>query len=241
MAEDRDPVEERYARLADLYEDIWEWGRTKYDAAVVKKRVDAVDPNSRLFLVGEVYAKRQVRLTGINWFDQKGDLGPSGRNLQLVLGCLGYTVRPPATVRIQDSWVEQREEGLSTACTTDIFPCYPPTGGAPSVREIADALKQEFLLRELKILRPKVILLLGDKGFRAFYKNVLQRKAKESISDVFGGLGSRSRSEVYEGATVIPFFHPSPANGHFIPWLNNVGESLCETPQVKAIESALAD
>jgi hypothetical protein len=61
MAEDRDPVEVRCAQLADLYEDIWEWGRTKYGVAAVKKKVDAVDPNSRLFLVGEAYAKRQVR------------------------------------------------------------------------------------------------------------------------------------------------------------------------------------
>jgi uracil-DNA glycosylase len=241
MAEERDPVAVRCARLVDLYEDIWEWGRTKYDDTVIKKKVDAVDPNSRLFLVGEAYAKRQVRLTGINWFDQKGDLGPAGSNLQLVLGCLGYTVRPPVPVRIQDGWVRPRENGLSTAYTTDIFPCHPPSGGAPSGGEIADALKQGFLLRELELLQPKVILLLGDKGYRAFYKNVLQRKVKESISDAFKGLGSRSRFEVYRGATVIPFFHPSPANGHFIPWLNDVGDSLCETPQIKAIENVLAD
>jgi hypothetical protein len=44
MAEDRDLVEVRCARLADLYENIWEWGRTKYDDAVVKRTVDAVDP-----------------------------------------------------------------------------------------------------------------------------------------------------------------------------------------------------
>jgi len=240
-AEDRDSVEVRCARLAELYAEIWEWGRTKYDDAVVKKKVDVVDPNSRLFLVGEAYAKRQVRLTGINWFDKKEELGPAGSNLQLVLGCLGYTVRPPAPVRIQDRWIQPRENGLRTAYTTDIFPCHPPSGGAPSGREIADALEQGFLLRELEILRPKVILLLGDKGYRAFYKNVLQRNAKESISDAFKGLGSRSRFEVYRGATVIPFFHPSPANGHFMPWLNKVGESLCETPQIKAIGNTLAD
>jgi hypothetical protein len=44
MAEDRDLVEVRCARLADLYENIWEWGRTKYDDAVVERTVDAVDP-----------------------------------------------------------------------------------------------------------------------------------------------------------------------------------------------------
>ncbi len=230
----------RLARLADLYEDIWKWGRSQYDDDVVKRKVDAIDPNSRLFIAGEAYAKTQVRLTGINWFDQKGELGPAGRNLQLILGCLGYTVRPPAPVRIQDSWVESRENGLSTAYTTDIFPCHPPSGGAPSGREVADALEQGFLLRELEILRPKVILLLGDKGYRAFYKNVLQREARENISDVFRELSHRSRFELYRGATVIPFFHPSPRNGHFSPWLKKVGASLCETPQVKAIENALA-
>ena len=62
----------RLAALAELYDEIWEWANTKYERHHVKRKVEAVDPDSRLFIVGEAYARNQVRLSGINWFDEQG-------------------------------------------------------------------------------------------------------------------------------------------------------------------------
>ena len=62
----------RLATLDELYDEIWEWANTKYDRHFVKRKVEAVDPDSRLFIVREAYARNQVRLSGINWFDERG-------------------------------------------------------------------------------------------------------------------------------------------------------------------------
>jgi uracil-DNA glycosylase len=85
----------RLAALAELYDEIWEWAHTKYDRHLVKRKVEAVDPDSRLFIVGEAYARNQDRLSGINWFDEQGTLGPSGKNLDVILRCLRAR---PATI-----------------------------------------------------------------------------------------------------------------------------------------------
>ena len=38
---------------------------------------------------------------------------------------------------------------------------------------VTDALKQRFLARELEILQPRVILLLGKESYTAFYTHLL--------------------------------------------------------------------
>jgi hypothetical protein len=71
----------RLIALAELYGEIWVWARTKYDSAIAKRRIEAVDPDSRMFIVGEAHAEDQVRLTGINWFNAQGTLGAAGKYL----------------------------------------------------------------------------------------------------------------------------------------------------------------
>jgi uracil-DNA glycosylase len=151
--------ETRLVRLAELYDEIWDWASTKYDRHLVKRKVEAVDPTSRLFIVGEAHAEDQVRLTGINWFDAWGTLGRSGENLDAILRCLRYTVYPPQLVRLPRGQVQPKDSALTTVYTTDVFPCYPPGGGTPAPVMVTDALKQRFLARELEILQPRKPLI----------------------------------------------------------------------------------
>ena len=65
------------------------------------------------------YARNQVRLTGINWFDEQGILGPSDKNLDVILRCLRYTVHPPRSVRLLRGPVHPKDGGFTTLMQTD--------------------------------------------------------------------------------------------------------------------------
>jgi hypothetical protein len=65
------------------------------------------------------YARNQVRLTGINWFDEQGILGPSDKNLDVILRCLRYTVHPPRSVRLLRGSVQPKDGEFTTVMQTD--------------------------------------------------------------------------------------------------------------------------
>ena len=234
-----DSRENRLAALAELYDEIWNLAHTKYDSKVARCEVGAVDPDSRLFIVSEAYARDQVRLTGINWFDERGSLGPSGKNLDKVLRCLRYTVYPPSPIHLPRGSVQSKDRELTSVYTTDIFPCHPPSGGAPTPAMVTDALEQRFLVREFEILRPKVILLLGRHSYEAFYTHLLQKFTLETISKEFKRLSPSTELAEYSGASVVPFLHPSPQSGTFSKWFKASRPTLCEQPQLQAIAAAL--
>lgn len=227
-------------QLTDLYQQMWQWGKSRYDPELVRHRVETVDLQSRLFIVGEAHAKAQVRLTGINWFNQEGMMGTSGSTLDLILRCVGYTIRPQTKIQVGETWIGPREPHQRSAYTTEIFPSYPPSGGAPSPQQVNDALQQRFLVREIGILRPKVILLLGDKSYQAFYKYILEKETPGKISDVFEQLSPSSHLEKYDGATIIPFLHPSGASSTFTAWFKSAKDALCAQPQIKVIRDTLS-
>jgi uracil-DNA glycosylase len=231
--------ETRLVRLAELYDEIWEWANTKYDRHLVKRKVEAVDPDSRLFIVGEAYARSQVRLTGINWFDERGTLGPSGKNLDVILRCLRYTVHPPRSVRLPRGSVQPKDGALTTVYTTDVLPCHPPSGGAPNPAMISGALERGFLAREFEILKPKVVLLLGKHSYESFHTHILRTATLGSISMAFSSLSPSTELAEYNGALVMPFLHPSPQSGTFSKWFKERRSMLCEQPQVRALSAAL--
>jgi len=229
----------RLAALAELYDEIWDWAHTKYDRHLVKRKVEAIDPSSRLFIIGEAHAEGQVRLTGINWFDAWGTLGRSGENLDAILRYLRYTVYPPRPVHLQRGQTPPKYSELTTVYTTDVFPCYPPGGGAPTPTMVTDALKQRFLTRELEILQPRVILLLGKEGYTAFHTHLLGVPPRVNITTRFRALSPSTELYEYQGALVVPFLHPSPRSGAFLQWLKESRPTLYEQPQVQALKAAL--
>ncbi len=126
-----------------------------------------------------------------------------------------------------------------TAYTTDIFPCFPEGGRPPRPHELDDALTRRFLLREIELLRPKVVLLLGDKSYGAFFRHLLNRFLPEKLTDFFRELSPDTQLPHYSGAVVIPFLHPSGANPNFSGWVKEAGRLLCDQPQVRVIAQAL--
>jgi uracil-DNA glycosylase len=229
---------DRLARLAKIYSEIWHWGK-RYDSGVVLRKEEAIDPKSTLFIVGESNAKDQVRKTGVNWFNEEGKIGAAGCKLEEILECIGYTIKPHHRVMIGNVWVKARPDKRHTAYTTDICPCYPKADNSSGLRKmIEEAIDLNFLSQEIEIVQPKIILLLGDKSFRAFFKHVLKKDIPGSISHYFANLapGAVGGLEKYMDAIVVPFYHPSPANGRFMSWWKVWNSRLLEAPQIRALQ-----
>ena len=231
--------EKRLLKLEALYEEMRDWACARYDADVVQRSVEALDSDSQLFVLSEAYARTQVRLTGVNWFDERGQLGPAGRYLDQILRCVGYTVYPPSELSLRLGRIPARQPNLRTVYTADIFPALPPGGGAPSPGMIADAIYHRFLIRQLEILRPKVLLLLGRHSYATFHARLLGVPTKTKISHTFRSLSPTTALTKYEGALVVPFLHPSPQSGTFSQWFSRSRRTLCEQPQVRALSEAL--
>lgn len=223
----------RLDKLSEIYYDIWKWGQG-YEMDVALRKTEAIDPYSQIFIIGEAYARNQVHQTGINWFNKLGKIGPAGQNLEKILNFVEYSIRPPRRVSVGNYWVEPNTKQYQTAYTTDICPCFPGRNSLP--RMIKDALSHEFLVRELEALRPKVILLLGKRSYKAFFKHILKQEMNLKISESFVKLSPQTVNQLneYMGAIVVPFYHPSPQNAHLTSWLAKK-TPLSDRPQIQAL------
>jgi uracil-DNA glycosylase len=225
-------------QLEQLYSDIAEWGR-KYDPESRPRRVDAVNTEAALVIVAEAYARSTVRVTGVNWYDARGGLGNAGRALEVALSCVGQTVAPPRPLKLPGGEIVGATPGFSSVYTTDVFPCYPVQRGHPSASQVHDAMERGFLRRELDIVRPRVILLLGRHAHRAFFRHLLGRSAKLSVSAAFSSLRPGAVPDRYEDAAVMSWLHPSGASRAYSSWMKAVGSDLCGQPQLRALAAAL--
>jgi uracil-DNA glycosylase len=229
---------EKREQLRQLYEEKREWGK-RLDPQVVQRNVEATDWESRLAIVSVAYAKDQVSRTGVNWINPQGQLGQAARSLEQILQCVGYSVRPPITIRLNGRNIEPRKPEFKTVYTTDIVPCCPPSGAKPSPQLVQEALKQQFLERELHIIRPQVILLLGGVSYKAFYERILKKSPTGKISDIFAKLSPSTKLDRWIERIVVPFLHPSGQNSAFTSWFSRFRSRLSEAPQVQSLAVAL--
>ncbi len=225
--------------LRQLYTEMQDWGQKNHDKKVAKRKVEAVHQRSRLFIVGQDYAEDQVRCTGVQWFNMQGKLGPSAHYLEEILNCVKYTLYPPVQIPLPEGTVLPSQNGLKTAYTTDIFPCYSPKVRPPTSQMIEDALGEGFLESEFEILKPKVVLLLGGASFEAFHRHILKMEGNiGKLSSKFFLLSPATVLQRHNDASVIPFLYPNSPT--FSPWFSKHRAKLCEQPQVQAIRKALS-
>jgi uracil-DNA glycosylase len=213
--------------LRKVHAQIAKWTR---DRKAVPKIVAALNPCADLAIVGEAIGPKTVRLSGVNYFSPAGRLGKTGKYLDEMLRPLGFTLYPAFKVRlasgksVQGVPSGQRE----TAYCTDLCPEFPGrvftwkgkeskiSIKRPSQKRIRDALKHKFLEKELDVVRPKVILLLGSRAYTTFYAHFLRKSNLAALSVAVKDLGSHVAR--YKAAAVIPFLHPSPASPAFQRW-----------------------
>src|SRR5262249_14537863 len=156
---------------------------------------------------------------------------------------VGLTLHPQKPVRLRSGAVIDGAQsgGRRTVYCTDLCPEYPAyaasKGARPTKERIRDALSQTFLARELKVIQPRVILLLGVEAYWAFSTYFLKRAPIVPLRNVMENL--LAYVSKYGEAVVIPFWHPSPASPMFQNWLKTFRRAPMKNALIWCIRTAL--
>lgn len=136
----------------------------------------SVGTRSDIVILGEAPANNGWRKSGVAWYDVNHKLLPSGVILQKLLNEID--------LKIEDTYF------------LEAIKCYPKDRRYLNKCSINC---KKYLIKQLDIIKPKIILSLGDAATRA----ILDLKYKK-FKDVVG------KTFELNGYQVIPIYHPSP-------------------------------
>ena len=136
----------------------------------------SIGKNNDIVILGEAPANNGWRKSGRAWYDVNNKLLPSGTVMQKLLDILD--------ISLEDTYF------------LEAIKCYPKDRKYLKKCSINCKI---FLLKQLKIIKPKIVLSLGD----AATKTILDIKYK-NFSEVVG------KEYKLDGITIIPIYHPSP-------------------------------
>lgn len=164
--------EEQLAESSETFEQIWADVGNCIRCGLCEGRTNIVHTNgnqkARLMFVGEAPGADEDA-------QAKPFVGRAGQLLTKIIEAIGF----------------KREEVL----IGNVNRCRPPGNRAPLPDEVA--MCKPFLLREIAVARPDVIVVLGNTAMR----NLLE--IKEGITRV------RGQFQNYKGVKVMPTFHPA--------------------------------
>jgi len=132
--------------------------------------------NNDIVILGEAPANNGWRKSGVAWYDVNGKILPSGKILQKLLDEINLK--------------------LEEIYFIEAVKCYPIN--RKDLSKCSENCKQ-YLFKQLEIIKPKIILTLGDIATKA----IIDTKYKK-FSDVVG------KEIDVKGYKVIPIYHPSP-------------------------------
>jgi hypothetical protein len=193
--------------------------------------------------VSQALAEKQLRKSGVNFFTEEGRLGSTGRNLEKFLNQFNRTVYPAREVRLDsEAVVPQATSPFISVYNTELTQCFPGKGSksgdrAPNETEIATCLRQKFLEREVELLKPKLLILMGDKSRQAFYKYLVKKPRTDTLQAHMDRIVSSGRIPKHQvgplRVSVLPIQHASGANPNFYRMLENI-------PLIQLIRGLLA-
>lgn len=136
----------------------------------------AVGKKNDIVILGEAPANNGWRKSGIAWYDVNHKLLPSGVILQKLLNEIN--------LKIEDTYF------------LEAIKCYPKD--RKYLNKCSDNCRK-YLFKQLEIIKPKVVLSLGDAATKAIL-NIKYKKFSDIVGKVFD----------IDGYKVIPIYHPSP-------------------------------
>jgi len=133
---------------------------------------------------------------------------------------LGCTIFPKQPVKIGNEQIPHAEEGNPVYCS-EILQCYPGRTGSgdrfPS-KAVKNCLRAGFLEREIKLVDPGIILLLGAKTFTAFWRHFikilpnqdgLEKGLSDTIEKITYARALPVRNIAGRKRAILPIIHPS--------------------------------
>lgn len=196
------------------------------DRLKARRKTNSINPSADMVVISQALAKEQLRLSGVSFFTADGRLGNTGRNLERFLNRFKRTVYPPRPTRLTAGiTIPQCRRGYVSVYATELVQCYPGKtvrgrgDRRPSPVEVETCMGRGFLARELSVVKPRVILLMGDKARRAFYSHFMGQQLAMPLGQ---HLGIIVRSKKVPSirirdveASVLPIQHASGANPAF--------------------------
>lgn len=126
---------------------------------------------SKVFLVGQALGGKTQRLSGIPYTKPNEELSPAGKRLEKHLQKISYCMP------------HLGNDGRQMVYSLDIVQCYPglkPPGGRdgkPTAQAIATCLP--WLVSEIEIMRPQIIVLLGKLAAQVFLRRYCRQDFKQ--------------------------------------------------------------
>jgi uracil-DNA glycosylase family 4 len=186
--------------LERLYKEIHECQRCHEDSrspmesdkSRVMRKVSEQDIRTRVFIIGQALGGKTQRISGRPYTYPNGDISQTGKTLEGFLNQFGYTV-------------QEDETSFRMAYSSDLVQCFPgysSEGGdrKPNTYEIANCW--EWLIKELDLMRPDVIILLGGPAGKWVVRRL----------EVSGGIKQGGRVEVErwgKRVSIFSVYHPS--------------------------------
>ncbi len=201
-------------KLKSIFDEIYTLNICGKDPLKVHRDISKTNINSRVMVIAEAMAPEQVRLSGVNYFFKDGTIGNTGKSLENFLNKFGYTVYP---------------EKPNCVYHTEIvhgFPGYEIKNGKkyirrPAKKEIQLSIESGILQKEIEIVQPKLILLMGNTAYQSFYTYFLGIKPENNLTKEIGEISNTKVFKRYMDIPIIPIQHSSGANPRFSQMLEN--------------------
>ena len=220
-------------QLRRLYRDIQNCHVCpRMDGEKALRNVDGVNAQSDVFIISQTLAANQLRKSGVNFFQADGRLGNTGKSLEGFLTAFGRTVYPQQPVMTSSgSTIRKCEPGYVAAYNTEIAQCYPgkrSTGRGdrtPSSQEVRTCVDRGFLVKEIRLIGPKLLLLMGKASRDTFFDYVLKAQYPISLTEHIQNVVQSGEIPWFTvrdlSFHVLPIQHASGANPRFHSMLQN--------------------
>jgi uracil-DNA glycosylase len=230
--------------LGKLYVDIQDCHDCpKMDREKSLRLIKAINPQSDVFIISQALAANQLRKSGVNFFQADGHLGNTGTILEKFLNKFQRTVFPQREVTISSNvMIPGCSLGYIAVYNTEIAQCYPGktsdgTGDrAPDSQELQRCVNSGFLIKELELIRPKLLLLMGKTSRDTFFDYVIKTGYPKSLTEHIQSIVRNGELPWFTlgnfGFHLLPIQHASGANPRFHSMLN-------DTKLIKLIGKAL--
>lgn len=175
---------------------------------------EKVNFKADVMIISEAMAASQVRLSWVNFFDVNWNIWNTWKMLEKFLSQLWLSVYP---------------ENPNCVYNTEIVHCFPwydpkkqtKTIRRPSKSEISSCIWMWFINKEIELVSPKVIFLMGKTSYETFYKSFLSLEKTEQLSNKIENLKINWKFDEYNWIPLIPLQHASWANPRYNSMLHD--------------------
>jgi uracil-DNA glycosylase family 4 len=195
-------------KIQHIFKEIYATNICGDDPRKVPRNIEKTNIDADVMIIAEAMAPGQVRLSGVNYFFPDGKIGSTGKNLEKFLNKFDRTVYPDKKNCIYHTEIVHSFPGYT-------YKASKKTIRKPTSKEILLSIKTNILEREIDVIKPKVILLMGNTAYKTFYRYFLELPPTENLTKEIERISDTGEFHKYKDIPVFPIQHASGANPRF--------------------------